>query len=196
MKLRLIFAVGLCIAAALSCEGMRRHSAANRIKIDEHSILIPGNAIAGEDQEAVRKIFKKYDGALYRIAVYDNGQLKKHLGKMSEMQMGTIASEYSANAKASGLSNWTMQIGFVTHMAGNPTHMTGNPTHVSGNPTHMTDTGNPTHVSGNPTHMTDTGNPTHAGRPTHHEAVTHPGGPEDSDALVKEVTPILEKYSK
>lgn len=186
MKLRLIFALGLLIAAVLSCEGMRSHSAANRIKIDEHSILIPGNAIAREDQEAVTNIFKKYDGSLYRIAVYENGHLKKHLGKMSEMQIEG-ASDYSANAKASGLSNWTLQIGFVTHTAGKPTHITGNPTHMSGNPTHAS--GNPTHMPGNPTHM-DTGNPTHTG------AVTHGANTAESDALVKEVTPILEKYSK
>jgi hypothetical protein len=172
MKLGLIFALGLFIAALLSCEGMRRQLAAagpNRIKIDEHSILIPGTAISGEDREAVSKIFQKYDSSLYRIAVYENGRLKKHLGKMSEMQMGTIASQYSANAQASGLTNWTLKIGFVTHMAGNPTH--------------MTDTGNPTHV-------TPTGTPTHAG------VVTHPTNATESDALVKEVTPILEKYSK
>jgi len=86
--------------------------------------------------------------------------LEKHLGKMSEMQMGTIASQYSANAQASGLTNWTLKIGFVTHQAGNPTHLPA------------------------------TGSPTHAG------VVTHPTDPTDSDALVKEVTPILEKYSK
>src|SRR5207249_885370 len=107
MKLRLIFALGLFTAAALSCEGMRSHSAANRVKIDKHSIVIPGNTISGEDREAVSKIFKKYDDRLYRIAVYENGHLKSHLGKMSEMQIEG-ASDYFANAKASGLSNWTL----------------------------------------------------------------------------------------
>jgi hypothetical protein len=174
MKLRLIFALSLFVAALLSCEGIRRESAAagrDRIKIDEHSVLIPGTAISGEDREAVTKIFKKYDGSLYRIAVYKNGSVEKQLGKMSEMQIGPIASEYSGNAKASGLTNWTMKIG---------------------NPTHMTDTGNPTHV-GNPTHAAAAGNPTHVptGRPTHGATIA-----ETSDALVKEVTPILEKYSK
>ena len=187
MKLRLIFALSLFVAALLSCEGIRRQSAAagrDRIKIDEHSVLIPGTAISGEDREAVTKIFRKYDSSLYRIAVYKNGSVEKQLGKMSEMEIGPIAAEYSSNAKASGLTNWTMKIGNPTHVTGNPTHITGNPTHITGNPTHMT---------GNPTHMTDTGNPTHvpAGRPTHGATIA-----ETSDALVKEVTPILEKYSK
>ncbi len=180
MKLRLIFALSLFVAALLSCEGIRRQSAAagrDRIKIDEHSVLIPGTAISGEDREAVTKIFRKYDGSLYRIAVYKNGSVEKQLGKMSEMEIGPIAAEYSSNAKASGLTNWTMKI--------------GNPTHVAsaGNPTHAASAGNPTHV-GDPTHA---GNPTHVatGRPTHGATIA-----QASDALVKEVTPILEKYSK
>jgi len=171
MKLRLIFALSLFVAALLSCEGIRRQSAAasrDRIKIDEHSVLIPGTAISGEDREAVTKIFRKYDSSLYRIAVYKNGSVEKQLGKMSEMEIGPIAAEYSSNAKASGLTNWTMKIG-------NPTHV-GNPTH-GGNPTHVATAGNPTHV------------PT--GRPTHGATIA-----QASDALVKEVTPILEKYSK
>jgi hypothetical protein len=171
MKLRLIFALSLFVAALLSCEGIRRQSAAaggDRIKIDEHSVLIPGTAISGEDREAVTKIFRKYDGSLYRIAVYKNGNVEKQLGKMSEMEIGPIAAEYSSNAKASGLTNWTMKIGNPTHIesAGNPTHV-GDPTHV----------GNPTHVA--------------TGRPTHGATIA-----QTSDALVKEVTPILEKYSK
>jgi hypothetical protein len=178
MKLRVIFALGLFIAALVSCESIRRQSAvagSKPIKIDEHSVLIPGTAISGEDQEAVGKIFKKYDSSLYRIAVYENGRLKKQLGKMSEMQMGTIASEYSGNAKASGLTNWAMKIG---------------------SPTHITTTGSPTHVTqgGSPTHVTQGGSPTHI---TTAEITTHITKiASKSDALVKEVTPILEKYSK
>ena len=197
MKLRLIFALGLFVAALVSCEGIRRQSTAagpNRIKIDEHSVLIPGTAISGEDQEAVGKIFKKYDSSLYRIAVYENGRLKKRLGKMSEMQMGTIASEYSRNAKASGLTNWAMKIGSPTHITttGSVTHVTqgGSTTHVTqgGSPTHVTTTGSVTHVTrgGSTTHVTTAGSPTHVTQNI----------PPESDALVKEVTPILEKYSK
>ena len=174
MKLRLIFALSLFVAALLSCEGIRRQSAAagrDRVKIDEHSALIPGTAISGEDREAVTKIFRKYDSSLYRIAVYKNGSVEKQLGKMSEMEIGPIAAEYSSNAKASGLTNWTMKIG---------------------TPPHAASAGNPTHV-GDPTHVAAAGNPTHAatGRPTHVATIA-----QASDALVKEVTPILEKYSK
>ncbi len=116
MKVRVFFALGLIVAALLSCQGIRSQSASasahpHTIKIDEHSVLIPGRAISGGDRQAVGDIFKKYDSSLYRIAVYENGSLKKHLGKMSEMQVGTIASEYSSDAKASGLTNWTMKIG-------------------------------------------------------------------------------------
>lgn len=178
MKLRIIFASGLIVAALLSCEGIRRQSAGagpNPIKVDEHSVLIPGTAISEDDQEAVSNIFKKYDSSLYRIAVYENGGLKKQLGTMSEMQIGTIASEYSSNAKVSGFTNWAMKIGNTTHVTtvGNPNHVT-----TGGSPTHITTAGNPNHI-------------TTGGRPTHVTKVS-----QDSDALVKEVTPILEKYSK
>lgn len=177
MKFRVIFASGLFVAALVSCQGLRRQSAAspNPIKIDEHSILIPGTTISEDDREAVINIFKKYDGSLYRIAVYENGRLKKHLGKMSEMQIGAVASQYSSNAKASGLTNWTMKIGSTTHITtgGSPTHIT-----TGGSPTHITTGGSPTHI-------------TTGGASTHITKI-----PQQSDALVKEVTPILEKYSK
>jgi hypothetical protein len=166
MKLRLILALGLVIAALVSCEAIRRQSAANRVTFDEHSVLIPGTAISGDDQEAISKIFKKYDSSLYRVAEYENGTLKKQLGKMSDLQVGAIASEYPSNAKASGLTNWTMKIG-------SPSHIT-----TVGSPNHVTTAGSPNHV-------------TTAGRPSHVTTISP-----ESDALIKEVTPILEKYSK
>jgi hypothetical protein len=187
MKLRLIFVVGLFVAALLSCEAIRKQSTVsghNAVKIDEHSVLIPGTTISAEDQNAVTKIFRKYDSSLYRIAVYENGSLKKKIGKMDEMQIGAIAGEYTNNAKASGLTNWTMQIGRSTHVT-----TTGSPTHITtaGSPTHVTTTGSSTHVTttGSPTHVTTHGSSTHITKIS-----------PESDALVKEVTPILEKYSK
>ncbi len=76
---------------------------------------------------------------------------------MSEMRVGAVASEYSSNAKISGLTNWAMKVG-------NPNHIT-----TAGNPNHITTAENTNHVT----------------------TVS-----QDSDALVKEVAPILEKYSK
>ena len=151
MKFRITFALGLAVATLSSCEGVRREPASagpNPIKVDEHSVLISGTAISEDDREAVSNIFKKYDSSLYRIAVYENGGLKKQLGTMSEMRVGAVASEYSSNAKISGLTNWAMKVG---------------------NPNHITTAENTNHVT----------------------TVS-----QDSDALVKEVAPILEKYSK
>ena len=157
--------------ALLSCEAIRKQSGASghNVKINAHSILIPGTTISGEDRDAVTKIFKKYDSSLYRIAVYENGSLKRHIGKMSEMQIGEVAREYSNNARASGLTNWTTQIGLTTHVM--TTVKTGSPTHVT--------------TAGSPTHVTTHGSSTHITKI-----------PQESDALVKEVTPILEKYSR
>jgi hypothetical protein len=171
MKLGLIFALGLFVVALLSCEAIRKQSATSvhNVKINAHSILIPGTTISGEDRDAITKIFKKYDSSLYRIAVYENGGLKRHIGKMSEMQIGEVAREYSNNARASGLTNWTMQIGLTTNV------MT---TVKAGSPTHVTTAGSPTQVT------------------THGSSTNITKIPQGSDALVKEVTPILEKYSK
>jgi hypothetical protein len=171
MKVCFIFALGLLVVVLLSCETIRKQSVASgqNIKIDKHSVLIPGTTISQQDQDAVTRIFKKYDSSLYRIAVYENGSLKRHIGKMSEMQIGEVAREYSNNARASGLTNWTMQIGLTTHVMTSVT---------AGSPTHVTTAGSPTHVTthGSSTHITKI--------------------PQESDALVKEVTPILEKYSR
>jgi hypothetical protein len=97
---------------------------------------------------------------------------------MSEMQIGEVAREYSNNARASGLTNWTIQIGLTTHVTTSVT---------AGSPTHVTTAGSPTHVTtaGSPTHVTTHGSSTHITKIQ-----------QESDALVKEVTPILEKYSK
>ena len=212
MKLRMIFALGLLVAVLVSCECLRNQSSGRgRVQINEHFIRIPGTAISLEDQAALNRVFGKYDSALYRITAYENGSVKKQIGKMDEMQIADVAQEYSRHAIASGLSNWTSQIGFRTHVTHYPptTHVTrpGDTTHVTtaGNPSHVTTAGNPSHVTtaGNPSHVTTTGETTHvttAGYTTH---VTRHGEPthvtrieEESEALVHEVTPILEKYNK
>ena len=183
MKIRLILAVGLLVAALISCQCIRNQSTAsarNPVQFYEHAVLIPGTAISGADQEALNKIFRRYDGSLYRIAVYENGSLKTQIGKMGEMQMGEITQEYSRSAAAIGLTNWTNQIGSRTHVTHYPAT------------THVTRPGDTTHV----THPGDTTHVTHPGQPTH---VTHPDETrilQESDALVQEVRPILEKYSK
>jgi len=203
MKIRWILAVGFLVAALISCQCLHKQSTAanpSRIQIDEHSVLIPGTAIADADREALTKIFRKYDSSLYRIAVYENGKLKKQIGKMEDMQMGEVVQEYARNAEANGLSNWITRIGNVKHVTaantlGNPTHVTS--VNQAGITTHVTavnQTGNPTHVTsvnqtGNPTHVTSVNH--HPGRPAHVTTIA-----EESDALVQEVTPILEKYSK
>jgi hypothetical protein len=196
MKVYLTLALGLFVGALLSCEGVRTESGSagpGSIKLDEHSVVIPGTAISAADQEAVTRIFKKYDSSLYRIAVYENGSLKKQLGKMSEMQMGAVTSEYSSQAKASGLTNWAMQIGNTNHVTtmGNPNHIT-----TAGNTNHVTTAGNPNHITtaGNPNHVTTAGNPNHITTAENTNHVTRSS--QDSDALVKEVTPILEKYAR
>ena len=199
MKIRWILALGLLVGVLISCQCLRKRSGQSSVQIDEHSILIPGTAISNPDQEALNNIFRKYDNALYRVAVYENGTFKKQIGKMDELQLADVTKEYSTNATATGLSSWVFQLGLGNHVTrgrpGDTTHVTkstnpGNTTHV----TKSTNPGNTTHV----TKSTNPGNTTHVttNQPNH---VTHPNFAsleEASDALVKEVTPILEKYSK
>ena len=179
MKRRLIFAVGLLAALLLSCQMSKKlttSSGRGSIQIDEHSIMIPGNAISDPDREALEKIFQKYDTSLYRIAAYKKGSRTKQIGTMDEMQVGVVAKEYAESAKARGLTNWTNKIGNITHVT-----TTGNPSHVT--------------TAGNPSHVTRVENTTHVTTESFTSHTTHNLN-QDSDALVKEVTPILEKYSK
>jgi hypothetical protein len=142
------------------------------VKIDEHSVLIPGTTITAKDQDEVKEILEKYDGSFYRIEHYEKGVRKGRIGRMSAVEMGHgYVSDFASFAKKSGLTSWTTKIG----MGCNPTRICPKST-----PT-PTPTASPSPSSGqrwegkscNPTCI-----------------------PKESDALVKEVTPILEKYSK
>jgi hypothetical protein len=185
MKIRWIFALGVLVAVLISCQCLHKRSSEGAVRIDEHSIEIPGTAISKADQDALNKIFRKYDDSLYRIAVYENGSRKHEIGKMDEIQLADVTKDYARHASAVGLSSWIFQLGARTHVTHFPptTHITkGQTTHLTkGETTHVT-TGQPTHVT--------TGQPTHV---THDDFA---GLTQESDALVKEVTPILEKYSK
>jgi hypothetical protein len=194
MKLYLFFALGLLIAALISCECIRTQSGHGSVQIDEHSVLISGTAISAEDQAALNKIFRNYDSLLYRIGVYEKGSLKKQIGTMEEMQMGEIATEYSKNATANGLTNWVNQIGARTHVTHYPptTHVTRPGDSATRGAIVRAPSGDTTHV----THPGDTTHVTHPGQPTHVTHTDFASLDQESDALVKEVTPILEKYSK
>ncbi|MGI8891162.1 MAG: hypothetical protein ACR2G0_10330 [Chthoniobacterales bacterium] len=170
MKIAWIFALGFFVAAVISCQCLRPPSGRSAVQINEHTILIPGTSISGTDQEALNRVFRKYDNSLYRIAFYENGGPKKQIGEMDEMQVAEITKDYARKATASGLSSWIFQIGRRTHITLHPSATT-----------HVT-TGQTTHVT-----MSES---THV---TRHQFASID---DESDALVKEVTPILEKYSK
>ena len=184
MKIRWIFALGLLVAVLISCQCLRKQSTESGVQTSEDSVLLPPTAISKADQAALNNIFGKYDRSLYRIAVYDNGKLTKQIGTMPEMQLADVTKDYARSATATGLTSWTFQFIARTHV-----------THY-GPTTKVTRVGQPSHVTrgeatppGQPTHVT-TGEPTHV---THHKFASMD---EEADALVKEVTPILEKYRK
>jgi hypothetical protein len=139
----------------------------------------------------VNKIFRKYDDSLYRIAVYEGGTLKNQIGKMDEMYVDDVTKDYSRNATATGLTSWIFQLGLRSHVTRFPqsTHIT------RGETTHVTN-GGTTHPPGQTTHVTSHSTHVPPGEPTHVTRHNYASLEEESDALVKEVRPILEKYSK
>jgi hypothetical protein len=143
------------------------------VKIDEHSILIPGTTITAKDQEEVKEILKNYRGSLYRIEHYEKGVRKERIGRMSAMEMdyGYVA-DFASFAKSSGLTTWTTKIG----MGCNPTRICPK----SPAPT----------ATATPTPTPDSGQ-RGEGKTCNTTCI-----PKESDALVKEVTPILEKYGR
>jgi len=141
------------------------------VKIDEHSILIPGTNITAKDQDEVKEILKNYRGSLYRIEHYEKGVRKELIGRMSEIEMGHgYVSDFASFAKSSGLTTWTTKIG----LGCNPTHCP---------PASPTPTPSPAPAPG-------------SSQRSGGKLCNTTCYPPKSDALVKEVTPILEKYSK
>jgi len=168
----IVFASGLagCLNGSITPGGGRPKP----VKIDEHSILIPGTTITAKDQDEVKEILKNYRGSLYRIEHYEKGVRKERIGRMSEMEMGHgYVSDFASFAKSSGLTSWTTKIGLGC-----------NPTRIC--PRSPTPTPTPT----------ATATPGSAQRGEGKTCSTTCNPPKKSDALVKEVTPILEKYGK
>jgi hypothetical protein len=169
VKLFLIVFVGVlagCLNGSMT-QGMGR---TKRVKIDQHSILIPGTIITAKDQDEVKEILKNYSGSLYRIEHYEKGVRKELIGRMSEMEIGHgYVSDFASFAQSSGLTTWTTKIG------------------LGCNPTRICPKATPT--------PTPSATPS-PGQRAEGKTCNTTCIPKESEALVKEVTPILEKYSK
>jgi hypothetical protein len=156
-----------------SCaDNIHSTGARSKVTIQESGILIrPGTQLSEGDQKAMNDILKNYDKSLYKIQTYENGQLKRTQGKLSNMYIDKATASEAAKAMTEkGSSQYVIQIGFLDK------------THQSPTPPQMNALTDKTHQSPTPP----------APSPSDKTHQTH--GKEAED-LVKRLTPILEKYS-
>lgn len=108
-------AVVIVVSWLGACAGTKTYDASDtkhNVVIRKSMILIPGTEISKADHAEMNKILNKYDKALYRVATYENGQLKTTKGKLSDLLMDrSLASQIARNVKKTGFSMDAMQIG-------------------------------------------------------------------------------------
>lgn len=156
----------------------------HNVVIGKSTILIPGTEISKADHAAMNKILNKYDKALYRIATYENGQLKSTKGKLSALLIDkTLASQVAKNVKTAGFSMDAMQVG-VPFKPGSYAPLassTAPPSDVAAS------TPTPTPVSGDPEMKGETAGVGHT--PLSSQNIFR------SIELVNQLRPILEEYT-
>lgn len=193
----------LCILAApafaQSTTGVdTRTRPTQEVTIEKDGILIhPGAKISKSDQNALNDILTKYNKSLYKIETYKNGKLKKTQGQLSDVYIDkTIASE-AADAKATGVSDRTLQI--IT--PANPQQAPGATTNPQQSPGNTTNPQRSPGATTNPQQTPGaTTNPQQSpGATTNPQQATQSPSPANERAsreLIERLKPILEKYSK
>ena len=136
-------------------------------------ILIPGTEISKTDAEAMNNILKKYDKDVYKLRTYKDASLTKTEGKLKDLVLDReLMSTMAANVKKAGFTQFAVQLGIGT----NPQKVTLGPA--------------PSPVSSTNAQRQTTGpspSPTGVGY-----AQKNPE--KESQELVRELRPILEKY--
>jgi hypothetical protein len=108
-------AVAFWVSACVFDKGKTPHDTTHNVIIRKDSIVIPGTEISKADHDAMNRILRRYDKTLYRIQTYENGQLKKTQGTLSDVFIDkTLASEIAMNVKKKGFAQDAMQIGFCS----------------------------------------------------------------------------------
>jgi hypothetical protein len=179
----LAVAIAFVTAAALS--GREKESQAktsqeksSNVVIDNNSIIIPGTKMSRADQEAMNKILRKYDKALYKIETYENGELKGTKGTLTDVVTDKqLASEIAENVKKKGFAQYAVQV------IGQPG--------ASSHPTSVPTPSPPVGPSVSPT----------GGTGSNPQLVTPPPirgarAEKESEELLQRLKPILEKYSQ
>ena len=138
----------------------------------------------------MNEILKSYDKSLYKIQTYENGQLKKTQGKLSDMYIDKATASEAAKAMTEkGSTQYVIQIGFLdkTHQSPTPPPMYALTDKTHKSPTPISGVPNKTHQSPTPPAPTPSDKTHQMQQPT--------GASKEAEDLVKRLTPILEKYS-
>jgi hypothetical protein len=188
-----LIALGAGIVVFSCADKIHSTGAASKVTIQQSGILIrPGTQLSEGDQTAMNEILKSYDKSLYKIQTYENGQLKKTQGKLSNMYIDKATASEAAKAMTEkGSSQYVIQIGFIdkTHQSPTPptTYALTDKTHQSPTPPQMNALTDKTHQSPTP--------PAPSPSDKTHQMQQPTGASKEAEDLVKRLTPILEKYS-
>ena len=115
-----LIALGAGIVVFSCADKIHSTGAAGKVTIQQSGILIrPGTQLSEGDQTAMNEILKSYDKSLYKIQTYENGQLKKTQGKLSDIYIDKATASEAAKAMTEkGSTQYVIQIGFLdkTHV--------------------------------------------------------------------------------
>ncbi|PYK57525.1 MAG: hypothetical protein DME43_14950 [Verrucomicrobia bacterium] len=186
-----LIALGAGIVVFSCADKIHSTGAAGKVTIQQSGILIrPGTQLSEGDQTAMNEILKSYDKSLYKIQTYENGQLKKTQGKLSDMYIDKATASEAAKAMTEkGSTQYVIQIGFLdkTHQSPTPPPMYALTDKTHKSPTPIPGVPNKTHQSPTPPAPTPSDKTHQMQQPT--------GASKEAEDLVKRLTPILEKYS-
>jgi len=189
MKRRALLSLALVVAAAVAfwvsaCVFLKEktpNDTTHNVVIRKSSILIPGTEISKADHDAMNRILRKYDKALYRIQTYENGRLKRTQGKLEDVVTDkTLASDIAINVKKKGFTQDAMRIGVASE-----SEKSGGTTTPLKSPAPSTPPPTPTPSGPHPS-----ASPGGTTTPLQSQNIAK------SQELVDRLKPILEKYSK
>jgi hypothetical protein len=100
--------IGL-IGAGLACAEEKVPT--KNVVISKDRIIIPGTEMSKADGQAMNKILKQFDKSLYKIETYENGELKKTRGELTDVVTDKeLASQIAANVKKKGFTQYAVQV--------------------------------------------------------------------------------------
>lgn len=212
----LVIAIGAIGAVLVYAE---EKPLAKNVVITKNSIIIPGTEMSKADGQAMNKILKQFDKSLYKVETYENGQLKKTRGTLTDVVTDKeLASEIAANVKKKGFTQYAVQVAGSNESEPGATPGGGISANTTNQPTLPPPPPPPprgkiepgaTPTGGNPTNQPNPPppppRPMAAASPTGgHPTQTPPPPPptvgalaqKRSEELVRQLKPVLEKYSK